>query len=349
MRNRSPRLAAAAGIVLACFALTACAPSDSGSATGTLIVYTNSNSDGRGEWITAQAAEAGIDIEIVGLGGADLANRIVAEKNNPVGDVVFGLNDMYFETLRAEEAISDYTPAWSDSVDASDSSDGAYWPLVEQAIVMVYDTNSISAADVPADVTDLWADDSFTGRYEVNTALGQATPQLVLAGLLARYEDENGDLGVSDEGWDAVAAYFEHGSPATEGTDLYSRLTRDEVDYGTIASSGIVSRDGEYGTSTGIIVPSDGVPYVTEQIAVVNGTSKQAAAEEFIDWFGGADVQGAFAQEFSAYPVNDDAKSQALPEVTAMIDALPKQEIDWAFTREHIGQWVEKAELEYVQ
>lgn len=344
--------AAAASALL----LTGCAAtSDAGaggssadSSDGPLIVYTNSNSDGRGEWLQAEAEEAGFDVEIVGLGGADLTNRIIAEKNNPVGDVVFGLNNMFFEQLKAEEAIEAYTPAWSDEVpaDAGDPADGAFWPLVEQAIVMVYDENTIT--DAPTSLDALWTDAAYAGRYEVNTALGQATPQLVLLGILTPYLDEEGELGVSDEGWEQVAQYFANGSPAVEGTDLYARITRGEVDFGILPSSGIAARDAEYGTSTGIIVPEDGVPYVTEQIGVINGSAKAEQAQEFIDWFGSAEVQGAFAAEFNAMPVNESAVAQANPEVVELMESLPRQEIDFGFAREMLPQWIEKVELEYL-
>jgi iron(III) transport system substrate-binding protein len=170
----------------------------------------------------------------------------------------------------------------------------------------------------------------------------------VLAGLLAPYLDEDGDLGVSDEGWEQVEGYFAHGSPAEEGTDLYARMTRGDVDFGVLPSSGITSRDAEYGTKTGVISPADGVPYVTEQIAVIAGTPRQDAAEEFIDWFGSAETQGAFAAEFASYPVNEGARAEALPEVVELIESLPKQDIDYALTRENIGAWVEKTELEYL-
>ncbi len=351
------RSASIAAVVIGSLALTSCSgakESTEGEAGGgssdTLIVYTNSNSDGRGEWVTAQAAEAGMTIEIVGLGGADLANRIVAEKNNPVGDVVFGLNNMFFETLKAEEAITAYEPEWAAEVDTAsgDPDDGAFWPIVEQAIVTVYDTNKVSESDAPDELSDLWEDDQYQGRYEVNTALGQATPQLVLAGLLSENLDEDGDLGVDDDGWEAVEEYYANGSPAIEGTDLYARFSRDEVDYGVIPSSGIASRDEEYGTVTGVISPDEGVPYVTEQIAMIAGTGNETGAQEFIDWFGSAEVQGAFAQEFSAYPVNETARAEAPAEVVELIDSLPKQDIDYGFVRENIAGWVEKTELEYL-
>ncbi|MBG6215108.1 MAG: extracellular solute-binding protein [Cryobacterium sp.] len=319
-------------------------------APGTLIVYTNSNSDGRGEWITEKAAEAGFAIEIVGLGGADLANRIVAEKNNPVGDVVFGLNNMFFETLKAEETITAYKPSWASEVDANagDPMDGAFWPLVEQAIVTVYDTNKVAASAVPNDVAQLHSEAKYSGRYEVNPSLGQATPQLVLSGIVANYASRSGDLGVSDTGWKEVADYYANGSPAVEGTDLYARIARGEVDYGVLPSSGITSRDAEYGTATGIVPQSDGYAYVTEQIALVAGGKRPTQSQKFIDWFGSADVQGQFAQQFAAYPVNEGARAAALPAVVELIESLPRQDIDYAAVREHIGEWVEKTELEYL-
>lgn len=340
---------------VAAVTLTGCAggstETDGGSSDGgsdaTLIVYTNSNSDGRGEWITEKAADAGIDIEIVGLGGADLTNRIIAEKNNPVGDVVFGLNNMFFEQLKAEEAITAYEPEWSGEVpaDAGDPADGAFWPLVEQAIVTVYDENKIT--DAPSDEEDLWTE-KYAGRYEVNPALGQATPQLVLASILSRHLDEDGDLGVSDEGWELVEAYYANGSPAVEGTDLYARITRDEIDYGVLPSSGIAARDEEYGTKTGMIVPDYGVPYVTEQIAQMSGTDNEAKAQEFIDWFGSAEVQGEFAAEFNSMPVNEGAVEQANPEVVELMGTLDRQDIDFGFVSENLGAWVEKVTLEYI-
>lgn len=319
-----------------------------GDSDGPLIVYTNSNSDGRGEWIIEQAAEAGIEIEIVGLGGADLTNRIIAEKNNPVGDVVFGLNNMFFEQLKAEGAIAAYEPTWSGEVpaEAGDPADGAYWPLVQQAIVMVYDANTV--VDVPEDVSELWNDDSYAGRYEVNEALGQATPQLVLAGILSPYLDEGGELGVSDEGWSQLESYFENGSPAVDGTDLYARLTRGEVDFGTLPASGIAVRDEEYGTSTGIVPSAEGVPYVIEQVAVVSGTADEERAQEFIDWFGSAEVQGDFAAEFNSMPVNEGAIDKANPQVRELMESVPRQSIDFGLVSEYLGEWVQKATLEYI-
>ena len=61
--------------------------------TGVRInVYSNSFSDGRAEWLTDRAAQDGFRIQTLSAGAADTQNRLIAEKNAPVADIVFGLN-----------------------------------------------------------------------------------------------------------------------------------------------------------------------------------------------------------------------------------------------------------------
>ena len=56
-----------------------------------LVIYSNSVSNGRGDWLTAKAKEAGFNIKMVDIPGAQLADRVIAEKNNAVADMVFGI------------------------------------------------------------------------------------------------------------------------------------------------------------------------------------------------------------------------------------------------------------------
>ncbi|MHA7276054.1 extracellular solute-binding protein [Arthrobacter sp. Hz1] len=321
---------------------------DESTEGATLVVYTNSNSDGKGEWLEAEAEEAGFSLEIVGAGGSDLTNRIIAEAGNPVADVVFGLNNMFFEQIKAEGILEPYTPAWSGEVDPELGDGEAFWPLVQQGIVLAYNSDAIPAGEAPSDWTDLWEDERFQDRYESVNSLEGATEQIVMAGILTRYQDESGDLGISDEGWAQVQEYFENGSPAVEGEDLFARMASDTVDLGQMTISGLPAREAEYGIAAGVVEPSVGIPYAVEQVAMVKGTSKQDEAQRFIDWFGSAAVQGGFAQEFSTLPANEDALEMADPAVLEQYESLPPQDLDWEFIRDNISPWVEKIELEYM-
>jgi iron(III) transport system substrate-binding protein len=319
-----------------------------GGSGETLVVYTNSNGEGRGEWVTAKAAEAGFTIEIVGAGGADATNKLIAEKNNPIADVAFGLNNMYFSQIKAEDALEPYTPSWAGEVDKELGDGETYWPLVKQAILLGYNSDKISKDAAPQDWTDLWTKDEFKDRYERVTGLGTATAQLVFAGILSRYRDDSGDLGISDEGWQQVEQYFQNGSPAVAKTDLFARIASGEVDMGQMPSSIIAEREKSFKVNVDTVIPSVGVPLAVEQIALVKGTEKKEQAQKFIDWFGSADVQGAFAQQFNSMPVNKSAEAKANPEVVDFFADLKQQDIDWEFVQENMGAWVEKIELEYM-
>lgn len=37
--------------------------------------------------------------------------------------------------------------------------------------------------------------------------------------------------------------------------------------------------------------PKVGVPYVTEQVGILNTSKKQALLKEFVDWFGSSELQ----------------------------------------------------------
>jgi iron(III) transport system substrate-binding protein len=322
-----------------------------GSSGETLVVYTNSNGEGRGEWLTKKAADAGFKIEIVGAGGADATNKLIAEKNNPIADVAFGLNNMYFAQIKAADAIEAYEPSWAGDVDSAlgDSGDRkAYWPLVKQAILLGYNSDKFTPDQAPKDWTDLWSKDEFKTRYERVTGLGTATAQLVFAGLLSRYKDDSGDLGISDDGWSQVEKYFRNGSPAVAKTDLFARIAGGDVDMGQMPSSIVAEREKSFKVNVRTVSPSVGVPLAVEQVALVKGTDKKEQAQKFIDWFGSADLQGEWAQQFNSMPVNKGAIAKAKPEVVQFFDGLKQQDIDWNFVQENMGAWVEKIELEYM-
>ena len=331
-------------------ALAACTPPQSGSGDGdseTLTIYSNSVSDGRGEWLQEKAAEAGFTLQFVDLGGGDIQNRLLAEAANPIADVVFGLNNVYFEKLRAAEVLEAYSPSWSGEVDASLGDGEQFWPIVREPIMLITNDEVFPGGEgAPADWPELWTVPEFEGRYEVPTALGGATTQMVLSGILARFRDDAGEHGISADGWAQIGEFFAKGSPAVEGTDLFARMAEGEVDMGQMWLAGKFSREEEYGITTTAISPEIGVPYAVQHVAKVAGTKNAEAAEAFIDWFGGAELQAAWSNEFFTAPTNEVALQDADQDAVELTDSFTPQDIDWAFVAENLDGWIEKIELD---
>lgn len=138
----------------------------------TLTIYTNSGSDGRGEWLEEKAKEAGFDIQFIDAGAAETQSRLIAEKNAPVADVVFGLNSIIWSSLKSEDILTEYVPKWAGEVESElNDPDGFYHATVKQAILLCYDENQISEEEAPKDWPDLWQKEEFHGKYEYLTGL----------------------------------------------------------------------------------------------------------------------------------------------------------------------------------
>ncbi|WP_428909778.1 extracellular solute-binding protein [Niallia sp. Krafla_26] len=312
-----------------------------------LVVYTNSNSDGRGEWLVEEAEKAGFNIEIVGAGGGDLTNRLISEKAKPVADVVFGLNHMFFEQLQSEDVLLPYEPAWAGEVEEGiNDPDNYYHGLVKQALILSYNPEFVKEEDAPEGYLDLANKEEFAGIYQARDDLGAATSKVIVAGILSQFQDSNGELGISAEGWETIERYFENGVQIPEGEDYSTMFASGKAPIGTMISGELGAKTEQYGTEPAFIHPEAGTPLVVESVGIVNGTEQEKLAQEFIDWFGSADVQGAFAAEFNAMPANTKAQGQVTEFQKEVFADVKAQEIDWAFVTENIDSWVEKLELE---
>lgn len=315
--------------------------------TQTLVIYSNSVSDGRGDWLKEKAAAQGFKVEIVEGGGGEITNRIMAEKNNPIADVVFGLSAMDYERFKAQGLLEQYKPVWAAEVsEGLNDKDDYYHSIVKQAILLIYNSDQYNEATAPKDWPDLWENEKFHHLYDSPSSFGGGTTRTVIASILVRHLDPKGQYGVAQTGWDAIRDYLKYGYHAAKGEDFYANLASGKVPFANIWSSGIATREEQHGVKAGIAKPETGVPFTVEQIAIVKGTKQLDAAKQFVDWFGSAEVQAEWSQQFSSMPANEKALESAPQEVKDLAASLKTQQIDWAFVSENIDHWIEKIELE---
>lgn len=311
-----------------------------------LVIYSNSVSNGRGDWLTEKAKEAGFNIKMVDLPGAQLADRVIAEKNNAIADMVFGIGAVDSNKLRDANLLAQFKPNWLDKIDASlADKDGYYNPVIVQPLVLI---GSPEAKEMPKDWTELAS--KYKGQYAVYGLTG-GTGRAIYGSILVRYLDENGDLGVSEKGWEVAKEYFANAYTLQKGESTIVKILDKEspIKYGMMWGSGALVGQKEQNVEFKVMSPEIGVPFVTEQTMILNTSKKQALAKEFINWFGQADIQAEYSQKFGSIPANKDAVKE-LPEATKkFVDQLKPQDINWEVVGKYLDQWVEKAELEYVK
>lgn len=343
--------------IVLCLAMAlsmSCAFAEGADTKGTgvpLTIYTNSGSSGRADWLIERAKQDGFELAILAEGAGAVQQRIIGEAANPIADVVFGLNAIIWNDLISRDLLVAYdAPSWASEVsEGLNDPNGYYYAIVKQAIVLAYDTNQVSEEDAPTDWPDLWTNEKFHGKYWVDHSVTAGTTRNVIAGILTRYIDESGELGISDEGWAAIEAFYANGTLKDGDTEMYANIVdaNSPVLMGQMWSSGVVQYDESYGTKTGVARPEGGVPYAVEGVGIINGTKNMEEALRFIEWFGSAQIQGEWAEKFGTMPANEIAAEKADP-VQQDLCSLPAQDIDWALVAANIDAWCEKILLEYM-
>lgn len=314
-----------------------------------VLVYSNSLAGGRQEWIDEMATEAGFDMQYVEGGGGEVLNRLLAEANSPQADVAFGMDEAMFFELVDEELLVEYEPEWVGEIpDDALIGDQLFHPLVEQRIFMMYNPEYVSEEEAPSNWQDLSDMEEFQGRYRVPAALGGGTDQKAILSILLQYIDEDGEMGIAQEGWDEVEQYLANGYQTPENEEQLQNFAEGTVPLSYHFLGGIPNAEEEFGFDAEIVNPEQGVITMREQIGVVNKGDDHdyTAAQEFVDWFGSAEMQSAFVEEFGGLPVNESAVDSAPERLQEIAEQTEPMEVDWNFVRENLNQWVEKVELE---
>lgn len=310
----------------------------------TLLIYTNSGGDGRQEWLIEQAEAAGFNIEVLSAGGGDILNRLLVEKNNIQADLVFGMSAIDYERLKAEDLIIKYEPVWAEEVDMSlGDADGYYYPIVIQPLLYMYNADM---ENPPEDILDLTKPE-YKDQFAVG-GLGGGTPKNLYSSILMRYREENGEYGVSEEGWELAKAYLQNAHIIADGEDYVGDVISGSRPVCAMWGSGVIQNQNERDYRFSLVCPEIGVPYIAEQVAILNKNDKEDLAREFIDWFGGEELQSAWSEQFGTIPANEKSLEKVSEDIKEFINSVHPQEMDWGFVAENIDNWIEKAELEFL-
>lgn len=320
-----------------------------------LVIYTNSGAGGRATWWKQKAREAGFNINIVTGGASAMSEKIKAEKKNPQADVIWGLNAMEWEDLKAYDCLHTFSPSWKDEItEGLNDEDGYYYAINKEAIFLVYDNTVWDETTAPKDWTDLWEKEEFHGTYQAWSSLTGGTTQSNLAGILSRYrsDDSSAKYGVSTEGWNAIKKFYEYGVPASgdviNAIAAKSGINKD-VHCGQWYSSGIQSYSETYNVQLNYVTPSVGVPYVITGCGITSLTKKVVTAKLFLDWCGSSSFMTEWAKTWDTAPANEVALENGASDFAKQCSNLKKQDIDWSWAQKHMGEWVEYITLQFMK
>ena len=294
----------------------------------TIRIYSNSNSAERAAWLQDAAKKAGFSISMddnAVISGDVAAIQAANEKKD--GDLIFGLNDLRWAQLVGGTyenlKVMDWTPTWADEV-GEYKFDGKAYGVVIQNILMLYRNDELGTNGAELKF-EHWADIVNCGyTWYRQGKVGGTTNGNINNSMLYAFTDPTSPAGgISIEGWKTLWAYCA-GGVFTGDSYGFDPLNRGDVQVSTFYSSSLYGKVDDAANSSsnplvGALEPenwalvdiADGTYYIAEYIGILERADRSEheteAVKAFAEWFGSAEVQAAWADEFDSYPCNAGA------------------------------------------
>ena len=311
----------------------------------TIKIYSNSNSPERTTWLIEKAKEAGFTIDIDDnsvISGDTAAVQAANEKKD--GDLIFGLNETRWSQLikgtYENLKIADWTPTWADQV-GEFKYDGKAYGIVIQNVLMLYRNDDLGTKGEALHFAH-WADVVNSGYtwYRQGKVGGTTNMNINNAMLYPFVDPESPAGGISVEGWKTLWKYCANGNFTGDKYGL-DPLIRGDVQVSTFYSSSLygnidaAAEDPNYPNPLkGTISPEnwnlvdidDGTYYIAEYLGILDKEGRTDEQTEtvkaFAEWFGSAETQAAWSEEFDSYPCNSEAVKLAGYEEVPAIYAI---------------------------
>ncbi len=308
-----------------------------------LVVYTPQSADRMAVLEERAEAALGFDIEFLTIGGGAVYDRLLAERNNPQADVVYGLIDFLMAGLKAEGLLMPYEPDFAEGLPARFiDPDGYFYGYRQTPITLSFNADLIAPGDAPTSWLDL-ADPAYEGQFMIGSLRWQTT-RAILAGLFTRFIDDNGE--VSDEGWVWFQGFYDNAIVFEEGMNRAQMIASGETPFSLNHFLGVQRDAEEGGYAYQYIDTEGGTPVVVERNGIVAGTENFDRALAFLEFASSVDWQVTNAELFGVIPVHPDAIARAPEEVRRNATLLSPQTIDWDLIAANLDGWLERIQLE---
>ena len=206
--------------------------------------------------------------------------KLLAERDNPQADVIWGLAATSLLLMKGEDMLEPYAPAGVENLDPKfvDSSTPPTWTGMDAWVASIcYNTVEGEANGVPAPTS--WADLTdpvYAGQIIMPNPNSSGTGFLDVSSWLQMFGEEGG--------WNYMDGLHQNISRYTHSGSAPCKLAAaGETTVGiSFAFRGAKSKAA--GAPIEIIVPSEGVGWDMEATAIVAGTAKLEAAQTLVDW-----------------------------------------------------------------
>ena len=298
-------------------------------AAGTVVIYSPHDADPLAAGVAMfEAAYPDIKVEVIAGGTGELCQRIVAEAENPQGDVLWG---------GGADTLAGYVDYFAPYVCANDDVIGEAYKDADDMwigesplpMVFIYNKNLIKEEDVPKTWDDL-CNESLKGKIAYASPAKSGSAYTQLCTMLFSKD-------TIDEGWDLVFNFIKNldGKVQDSSGNCHKLVASGEYAVGvTIEKSAVLYNDNP---DIAYVYPEKNSA-VPDGVALIKNCPNPDNAKLFIDFVTGLECQTAQNADWARRPVRADLTPVGL----VGLDTLDLGNYDFAYAAKNKAEIVEK-------
>lgn len=337
------RVATAALLLTVSTALSGCSlvgGEDEKADDGTIVLLTHGDFALPEEVLADFEEQSGRTLEVrPSKGVGELVNEITDAAGNPVGDVVFGVDNTFGSRVLQSGAVQAFDGTLPDGVDAfalDNDDDGALVPVDNGNVCVNVDDTWFAAKDLapPTTLADL-AEPAYRDLLVVPSAANSSTGLAFLLATIAEFGEDGWQdywRDLLDNGTEVVADWSEaYYAEFTQGGEGGKRPIVVSYD-----SSPAFTVDGDTSTTSALL---DTCFQQVEYAGVLDGTDDVEGATQLVEFLLSAEVQEALPESMYVFPVVPDT---SIPADWARFAPRPAEPyaVDPADVEAHREEWL---------
>lgn len=302
-----------------------------------LLVYTAIEADDLKLYKdTFEKANPGIKVNFVRDSTGIITAKLLAEKNNPRADVIWGLAATSLLVMKREGMLLPYAPKGVDKLDPKFVGKGnpPSWTGMDAWVASIcYNTVEAKTHKLPKPTS--WKDllnPVYKGHLIMPNPSSSGTGFLDVSSWLQLFGEK--------EGWKYMDGLHENIARYTHSGSKPCKLAAaGEIPIG-ISFAFRAAKSKNKGAPLDIIIPSEGIGWDLEASGIVKGTKKLAAAKKLIDWTVSKEANEMYNKAYAvvAYPgVAKPVKNYPTNVAEKMID----NDFSWAASnrKKILAEW----------
>ncbi len=268
-----------------------------------LVVYTSNESTLNDLVFGAFTKETGIAVEPVVAGSGVVIRRLQAEKERPLGDIVWGISRSLLQTNKA--LFAPYVSRNRDAIPIEYRDPADLWIGNNLHLLVILQNTKILPADQgPKGWSDL-LDPKWKGKIAFTDPANSGSAYTTVTLLVDLW-------GGGDAGWKKVAALFKNLKVLNRSSLVFQGVGNGEYPLGiSLEYAGPMWAAG--GAPVKTIYPADGTVAAMEGVAIIKGGPNPESARAFVDFVNRKDVREMILKATFRRPTRTDLDLSSLP------------------------------------